>query len=187
MQRRCRPIRLRQQRLIDSCCVACLAIAAAAIRRLKRLFRHTKDAGFVPSRIYPSIVLTGRLAPVSNVISMDRRIDKGLSQKAGVRDRRYAIRYPFAADAELIDLETGTQANGVTCDISLGGCFICTSKPLPLQARARMTLSRKGQRVEGLAVVRIVKPRIGMGVEFIDVESTSQETLSRWIEQLRQK
>jgi len=56
-----------------------------------------------------------------------------------------------------------------------------------LQARARMTLSRKGQTVEGLAVVRIVKPRIGMGVEFIDVESTSQETLSRWIGQLRQK
>jgi hypothetical protein len=118
---------------------------------------------------------------------MDEHIAKGLSRKSGVRDRRYAIRYPFAADAELIDLETGTHSTGVTSDISLGGCFICTSKPLPVKSRARVTLSRKGQRVEGLAVVRIVKPRIGMGVEFIDIEPSGHDLMSKWIEQLRQK
>jgi PilZ domain len=122
---------------------------------------------------------------VSNVIVMDNRTTKGPSPKAGVRDRRYAIRYPFAADIELIDLETGAQAAGVTSDISMGGCFICTSKPLALKARVRVTLSRKGQTVSGLAVVRIVKPRIGMGIEFVDVETT--EVLARWIEQLRQR
>jgi hypothetical protein len=35
--------------------------------------------------------------------------------------------------------------------------------------------------------VRIVKPRIGMGIEFIDIESSDHNLLSRWIEQLRQK
>ena len=124
---------------------------------------------------------------MSNVIIMDNRTTKGPSPQAGVRDRRYAIRYPFAADIELIDLETGAIANGVTSDISLGGCFICTSKPLPLKARARVTLSRKGQSVRGLAVVRIVKPRIGMGIEFIDVEAAGHDILARWIEQLRQR
>jgi hypothetical protein len=124
---------------------------------------------------------------VSNVIVMDNRTTKGPSTRAGVRDRRYAIRYPFAADAVLIALESGAQATGVTSDISLGGCFICTAKPLPLKARARVTLSRKGQSVEGLAVVRIVKPRIGMGVEFIDIESAGHDLLARWIDQLRQR
>ena len=124
---------------------------------------------------------------MSNVIVMDNRTSKGPSLRAGVRDRRYAIRYPFAADVVLIDLETGTQVTGVTSDISLGGCFICTSKPLPLKSRARVTLSRKGQSVEGLAVIRIVKPRIGMGIEFIDVESACHDLLARWIEQLRQR
>jgi PilZ domain len=122
--------------------------------------------------------------PVSNVIVMDNRTTKGAPSKSGVRDRRYAIRYPFAADVELIDLETGAQATGVTSDISLGGCFICTSKPLPLKSRARLTLSRKGQSITGLAVVRIVKPRIGMGIEFIDVD---HEVLSKWIDQLRER
>ena len=123
---------------------------------------------------------------MSNVIVMDRTT-KGPATKAGVRDRRYAIRYPFAADVELIDLETGTQANGVTSDISLGGCFVCTSKPFPLKSRARVTLSRKGHIVKGLAVVRIVKPRIGMGIEFIDVESAGHDVLSKWIDQMRER
>lgn len=124
---------------------------------------------------------------MSNVIVMDNRSTKGPTPKAGVRDRRYAIRYPFAADVELIDLETGAQATGVTSDISLGGCFICTSKPLALKSRTRVTLSRKGQVAKGLAVVRIVKPRIGMGIEFIDIESSGHDVLSKWIEQLRQR
>jgi hypothetical protein len=34
-------------------------------------------------------------------------------------------------------------------------------------------------------MVRIVKPRIGMGLEFIDVEPATAATLSRWLDQLR--
>ncbi len=108
------------------------------------------------------------------------------SSVTGVRDRRYAIRFPFAADVELIDLETGKQVDGVTSDISLGGCFVCTSKPLPLNARARMKLIRKGQVVEALVAVRIVKPRIGMGLEFFDLEPAYHDMLIAWIESLRQ-
>jgi c-di-GMP-binding flagellar brake protein YcgR len=116
---------------------------------------------------------------------MDDRIARSQSRTATVRDRRYAIRFPFAADAELLDLESGSRIEGVTSDISLGGCFICTSKPLPLGTRTRIILKRKDQIVEALAVVRIVKPRIGMGVEFIDVEPPYDERLSRLVEQLR--
>jgi len=108
------------------------------------------------------------------------------SSVTGVRDRRYAIRFPFAADVELIDLETGKQIDGVTSDISLGGCFVCTSKPLPLNARARMKLTRKGQSIEALVAVRIVKPRIGMGLEFFDLEPAYHDMLIAWIEFLRQ-
>ena len=123
---------------------------------------------------------------MSNVISMDDRTTKGQSSKTGVRDRRYAIRFPFAADVQLVDMESGSRTEGVTSDISLGGCFICTSKPMAVGCRARVIMSRKGQVVEALATVRIVKPRIGMGIEFIDVEGPYHEILARWIEQVRQ-
>jgi hypothetical protein len=103
----------------------------------------------------------------------------------GIRDRRYTTRYPFAADAELIDMETGKSYEGVTSDISFGGCFICTSKPLPVNARARLILSRKGQILQALVVVRIVKPRVGMGIEFFDLESMYSELLASWMDVLR--
>jgi c-di-GMP-binding flagellar brake protein YcgR len=108
------------------------------------------------------------------------------SSVTGVRDRRYAIRFPFAGDVELIDLESGKQVEGVTSDISLGGCFVCTSKPFPVNARARMKLVRKSQVIEALVVVRIVKPRIGMGIEFFDLEPAYHEMLIAWIDALRQ-
>jgi len=104
---------------------------------------------------------------------------------AGVRDRRYAIRFPFAADVELIDLESGEHVEGVTSDISHGGCFVCTSKPLPVSARARLKLSCKGQTLEALVIVRIVKPRVGMGIEFFDLEPPNNEILTNWMESLR--
>jgi hypothetical protein len=116
---------------------------------------------------------------------MDERTSKGGSRELTVRDRRYSIRYPFAADVELLDLESGARATGVTSDISMGGIFVCTSKPMQLNSRTRVTLTRKDQKVEALGVVRIVKPRIGMGVEFIDVEAPSDQVLARWVEQLR--
>ncbi len=103
----------------------------------------------------------------------------------GVRDRRYTIRYPFAADAVLIELESGKQVEGVTSDLSLGGCFVCTSRPLSLNSRARMKLTRKSQLFEALVVIRIVKPRVGMGIEFFDLESPNNEVLVNWIESLR--
>jgi hypothetical protein len=122
---------------------------------------------------------------VGIVISMDDRTANGASHKVSLRDRRYAIRYPFAADAEVLDLESGVRSDGVTSDLSLGGCFVCTSKPLRVKSRARVTLRRKNESVETLATVRIVKPKIGMGLEFIDVEQASVSILTRWLEQLR--
>ncbi len=101
-----------------------------------------------------------------------------------MRDRRYCIRYPFAADVELLDLRSGAMAEGVTSDISMGGAFICTSRPFPLNARVRIRFTRKDQKVELLAVVRVVKRRIGMGIEFIDLQSPHHEVLRRWVEQL---
>jgi hypothetical protein len=122
---------------------------------------------------------------MGNLIFMSHRTIDSVSQKTSLRDRRYAIRFPFAADAEVLDLESGARSDGITSDISLGGCFVCTSKPLAVKSRARVTLERKGETVQALAMVRIVKPRIGMGLEFLDIESTSNAILTRWLDQLR--
>src|SRR6266849_8901832 len=100
---------------------------------------------------------------------MGDRTSNDDSRGLSVRDRRFCIRYPFASDAIVLDLETGSRTEGVTTDLSMGGIFVCTSKPLPSNTRVRITLTRKNEKMEALGMVRIVKPRIGMGIEFIDV------------------
>jgi hypothetical protein len=116
---------------------------------------------------------------------MPERTSSSSARLPGVRDRRFTIRYPFAADAELVDLESGKRVEGVTSDISLGGCFICTSKSLPVNSRFRLKLTRKNQAFEALVVVRIVKPRIGMGIEFCELEPPNNAILAAWIDTLR--
>ena len=81
------------------------------------------------------------------------------AKESGVRNRRYSIRYPFAADAEMLELESGSRARGVTSDLSLGGCFVCARCTLEIQARVRGTLMHGNKKAKMLAVVRVVIPR----------------------------
>jgi hypothetical protein len=121
---------------------------------------------------------------LGDVIFMDDSKSNGKSRGSALRDRRYCVRYPFAADAVVQDLKAGTNVEGVTSDLSMGGLFVCTSKPLPCNTRVRVTLTRKGQQMEALGTVRLVKPRVGMGIEFLDVEQPHYGVLLRWVEQL---
>jgi len=115
---------------------------------------------------------------------MDDRASNGDPRSITVRDRRFCIRYPFAADALVLDLESGSRTEGVTSDLSMGGIFVCTSKPLPSNTRVRITLTRKNEKMEALGMVRIVKTCISMGIEFIDVEQQHYGVMCRWAEQL---
>jgi hypothetical protein len=113
--------------------------------------------------------------------------DRGKPVKeSGLRERRYAIRQPFAADAEMLELESGSRVSGVTSDLSLGGSFVCARRPLKIGARVRGTLTHNGQKVELLAVVRVVKAKVGMGLEFLDLDPNSHATLLAWIRILPQ-
>ena len=103
------------------------------------------------------------------------------AKESGLRERRYAIRCPFAADAEMLELESGTRLRGVTSDLSPGGCFVCARRSLNVGARVRGTLTHNGQKVEILAVVRVVKAKVGMGLEFLDLDTKSHATLLAWI------
>jgi len=109
------------------------------------------------------------------------------SPALGVRDRRYAIRYPFDADADSLDLETGVRTSGKTTDISFGGCFIRTNRPLPPGTRMRLWLTKNKRTIEVLARVRSVKPGIGMGIEFVDLDTAACAVLQSWFDALRSR
>ena len=91
--------------------------------------------------------------------------------ESGRRERRFAIRYPFAAEAEILELKSGTRLSGVTSDLSLGGCFVCTPRPFEVGTRVHLTLKYKNQSAIMLAAVRVLKPRIGMGLQSVGDDS----------------
>jgi hypothetical protein len=106
--------------------------------------------------------------------------------ESGLRERRFAIRYPFAAEAEILDLKSGMRLSGVTSDLSLGGCFVCTRRPLEVGARVHLALRYKNQSAIMLAAVRVLKPRIGMGLQALELDSSSIGTFLRWLYDLRE-
>jgi hypothetical protein len=107
------------------------------------------------------------------------------AKQSGARSGRDSIRYPFSADAEMLELQAGTRVTGATSDLSLGGCFVCARRTLDVGARARVTLTHQSQKVKMLVVVRVAKAQVGMGLEFLDIDLESKATLLAWIENLR--
>ena len=103
------------------------------------------------------------------------------SSESGLRERRFAVRFPFAAGAEILDLKSGVRLSGVTSDLSLGGCFVCTHRSLELGARVHLTLKYQKESVIMLAAVRVLKPRIGMGLQAQELDSSSIGIFLRWI------
>jgi len=85
----------------------------------------------------------------------------------------------------MLELESGSRLSGRTSDLSLGGCFVCLRRTLEIGARVRGTLKHEGQKLQMLAVVRVVKPQVGMGLEFLDIDPESNRTLLAWINNLR--
>lgn len=109
-----------------------------------------------------------------------------LSWESGLHERRYSIRYPFTAEVEILDLKSGKRLSGVTSDLSLGGCFVCTRRSLDVGARVHLTLKHKNQSVAILAVVRVLRPKIGMGLQALELDSSSIGTFLRWLDGLRE-
>ena len=123
---------------------------------------------------------------LSNKPAQGTQLDGQRTTEPHVRGQRYIPRYPFTADAEIVDLKSGTRVKGVTSDLSLVGCFVCTRRLPEIGTRIRLTLTRKGQNITMPGVVRVVKPEMGMGIEFLDVDQNCNKNLVAWFESLRE-
>jgi hypothetical protein len=88
-----------------------------------------------------------------------------------------------------VERATREYLNGIARDLSLGGLFLESRRPLPKGTLVDLdffTETNEGQEpVHARAVVRWVRrffrPR-GMGLEFVDVEGLGSTRLEHWIE-----
>jgi CheY-like chemotaxis protein len=125
------------------------------------------------------------LARIATQLSRKREELEQPATKSDLRVRRYTPRYSFAADAEIVDLKSGARLFGVTSDVSLDGCFVCTRESLEIGTRVRLTLKHKNQNVVMLAIVRVLKPKLGMGLQALEVDPIYNEAFLQWLDVLR--
>ena len=110
-----------------------------------------------------------------------------LSDKPEVQkqsERRRAVRYPFTATADIMDLRSNTRVTGRSSDLGLGGCYIDILSPFSAGSPVRVRLEREKKVFEAMATVSYAQQSFGMGLAFTEVKPEHQIVLQAWIAEL---
>jgi len=102
----------------------------------------------------------------------------------GQPERRLAVRYPFTATAEIMDLRSNTRVTGRSSDLGLGGCYIDILSPFTAGSLVRVRLEREKKVFEAMATVSYAQQSFGMGLAFTEVKPEHQVVLRSWIAEL---
>lgn len=96
-------------------------------------------------------------------------------------ERRRSSRYPFIAAAELTEATSGASLNASTSDLGPTGCYLDMMNPLPQGTVISIQITYQGQAFAAGGVVAHSHPNMGMGVEFIALESGCASLLETWL------
>jgi hypothetical protein len=99
-------------------------------------------------------------------------------------ERRRSVRYPFTAEANVVDLNSQTRLTGRSSDLGSGGCYIDTLGPFPEGTAVRVRIEREMRKFEAVATVTYTHRSMGMGLAFTDIKPEHQSLLNRWLSEL---
>jgi hypothetical protein len=99
-------------------------------------------------------------------------------------ERRRAPRYPFIAEAEVIETASDTKLGAKTSDLSIGGCFLDMINPSPVGTDIRVRISHAGITFTACGKVVFILPPMGMGVVFTGIEDNQLAILQKWLAEL---
>ena|SRR5207302_4818467 len=100
------------------------------------------------------------------------------------QERRRFQRFPFNADAELVEVQSGTRIKGRVSDLSLGGCYVDTLSPFLVSTAVHIRITRGAQSFEAQAKVTNMKFGVGMGLVFVAAQAEQKQVLGNWIVEL---
>jgi hypothetical protein len=96
-------------------------------------------------------------------------------------ERRSAVRRPFIASTDVINVYTGERSQVNTADLSTLGCYIDTVAPLPLDTTALLQIERDNAVVEFRARVISSHVGTGMGLVFEGITREQRALLAKWL------
>ena len=99
-------------------------------------------------------------------------------------ERRRWPRYPFIAEAEVRESQSGTLLKARTSDLGPNGCYVDTINPLPEGTVISIRINHRGKIFVAGGVVAHFQRNMGMGVTFIALESGCAALLETWLHEL---
>lgn len=99
------------------------------------------------------------------------------------KDRRRVPRFPFVANAEIVETDSGTKTPVRTSDLSLYGCYIRMSNALPCGTHVLIKIFTDTDFFEAPATVVYSQTNQGNGLSFHDVKPHFLPTLQKWLSQ----
>ncbi len=96
---------------------------------------------------------------------------------------RKFVRYPVNGSADLID-QSKSRCWGHLGDISLGGFYVSTFAPWPINTDVRFKIEIDDQPIYGTGVVATSHPGVGMAVVYREMEPEDRHDLEQVIETL---
>ena len=102
-------------------------------------------------------------------------------------DSRRAARLNCKGGARVQEVGKPAGQFATLTDISTGGCYIETVSPLPPNTILDVCLDMNDIRVESRAVVKIMHPNVGMGIEFRDLRADQRSKLQMMIASVQQQ
>ncbi|PYU32587.1 MAG: hypothetical protein DMG28_11070 [Acidobacteria bacterium] len=110
-----------------------------------------------------------------------QRSDEHSSPGMEAAEQRTALRYPFSADAEVIELPSGPRSSARTSDLGLEGCYIDTLNPFPVKSLVRLRIHKGGKVLDVEGRVRYRHPGLGMGIAFVGLTAGQQSVIFEWL------
>src|SRR6266404_5091259 len=87
----------------------------------------------------------GNISSVTRIIADNERVVDKIQNPVKVHgERPRPRRYPFAATAELFDLQSEVQIHCLVIDLSFFGCGVTASKRLAVGTKLRIRMTHKG-------------------------------------------
>jgi hypothetical protein len=99
-------------------------------------------------------------------------------------ERRLFQRFPFNADVDVVEVQSGTRIRGRVTDLSLGGCYVDTLSPFLVSTAVQIKITKGPQSFEAQARVTNMKVSLGMGLAFVSASAEQKRVLGNWIVEL---
>jgi hypothetical protein len=96
------------------------------------------------------------------------------------KDQRFAVQ----GGANIREIGKNVPQWVMLHDLSLGGCYVETTAPLPVHSRVDITIQVGDMRIDARGSVTVKHPLVGMGIKFAEMSPLNRERLRRLISSL---